>query len=299
MNRKSKITASQVALVSIIGNMILSVLKLLAGIFANSGAMVSDAVHSASDVLSSIIVIIGVKISRKEADANHPYGHDRFEPVAAIVLAIILLVTGLFIGHTAIEKLGAGNLYSEVPGTLALAAALISIVCKEAMYWYTRFHAKQLNSGALMADAWHHRSDALSSVGALVGIAGARMGCLWLDAAASLVICLFIVKAAYDIFKDSINKLVDRACSSEIELKLLETVKNDEDVKAVESIHTRQFGNMIYVDVVILTDRNISLVQSDIIAQRVHNTIEEQFRDIKHITICVKPEKKIGELPTA
>ena len=170
-------TAVRVSNVSIIGNTVLTVFKLAAGIIAHSGAMVTDAIHSASDVLSSFIVIIGVKLSVKDSDEDHPYGHERFESVAAIILAVILCITGLFIGHTAIEKLSEGSLDSlQSPGVLALVAAAVSILCKEAMYWYTRLFAKKLDSGALMAEAWHHRSDALSSIGALVGIAGARLG---------------------------------------------------------------------------------------------------------------------------
>ena len=170
-------TAVRVSNVSIIGNTVLTVFKLAAGIIAHSGAMVSDAIHSASDVLSSFIVIIGVKLSVKDSDEDHPYGHERFESVAAIILAVILCITGLFIGHTAIEKLSEGSLDSlQSPGVLALVAAAVSIVCKEAMYWYTRLFAKKLDSGALMAEAWHHRSDALSSVGSLIGIWGARAG---------------------------------------------------------------------------------------------------------------------------
>ncbi len=158
------------------------------------GAMISDAVHSASDVFSSIIVIIGVKISAKDSDRDHPYGHERFECVAAIVLAVTLIITGLFIGHTALEQITAGSSQQlTVPGLLAMLAAVVSIIAKEAMYWYTRFYAKRLDSGALMADAWHHRSDALSSVGALIGIAGARMGSplFWIPLPVWLSACLF------------------------------------------------------------------------------------------------------------
>ena len=170
-------TAVKVSMVSIIGNAVLSLLKFLAGIFAHSGAMVSDAVHSASDVFSSIIVIIGVKLSTRAPDKEHPYGHERFECVAAIILAVVLLVTGLLIGRSALEQVIGGDFSgSEAPGILALVAAIVSIVSKEAMYWYTRYYAKKLDSGALMANAWHHRSDALSSVGALIGIVFARMG---------------------------------------------------------------------------------------------------------------------------
>lgn len=208
-------TAVRVSMVSIVGNTVLSIFKLLAGIFAHSGAMVSDAVHSASDVFSSVIVIIGVKLSTRASDKEHPYGHERFECVAAIILAVILFVTGLFIGHVALERIGTQS--ALLPGKLALIAAIVSIIVKEAMFWYTRFYAKGLDSGALMADAWHHRSDALSSVGALIGIAGARMGYPVLDSVASLAICVFILKAAADIFRDAIRKMVDHSCDEETE----------------------------------------------------------------------------------
>ena len=208
--------AMKVSFVSIVTNVILSVFKLFAGIFAHSGAMVSDAIHSASDVFSTFVVIIGIKISSKESDKEHPYGHERMECVAAIVLATILAITGLGIGSSAAEKLIAGHYETlVVPGMLALIAAILSIVVKEAMFWYTRINAKRIDSGALMADAWHHRSDALSSVGALIGIGGAQLGFPVMDSIASLVICIFILKAAYDIFKHAIDKMVDKACDEE------------------------------------------------------------------------------------
>lgn len=289
-------TAIRVSLVSIIGNSLLSLFKIIAGIFAYSGAMISDAVHSASDVFSSIVVIIGVKIAAKESDKDHPYGHERFECVVAIVLAVILLICGLFIGHTAIEKIGADNAKAiTVPGMLALVAAIASIVLKEAMYWYTRFYARRFDSGALMADAWHHRSDALSSVGALIGIAGARMGFPLMDTIASLVICIFIVKAAYDIFKDAIEKMVDRSCGDEMEKEIVEFAMNQKDVLKVESIQTRVFANKIYVDIDICADGGISLTKSHEIAGSVHDAIEHKFEKVKHISVCVVPMKNFSE----
>lgn len=283
-------TAVKVSAVSIIGNAVLTLFKLLAGVLAHSGAMVSDAVHSASDVCSSIIVIIGVKLAAKASDKDHPYGHERFECVAAIVLAVILLVSGLFIGHTAIEQLLSGSAGQiAVPGVLALAAAVISIACKEAMYWYTRYYAKRLDSGALMADAWHHRSDALSSVGALVGIAGARMGFPMLDTVASLVICAFIIKAAYDIFQDATGKMVDRSCSEETEREMVACAAAQEGVLGVDLIHTRIFGNKIYVDLEIRADGKITLEKSHEIADRVHDAIEGRFTKVKHIMVHVNP----------
>ena len=286
-------TAFKVSLVSIIGNAALSIFKALAGIIAHSGAMVSDAVHSASDVFSSIIVIIGVKMAAKASDKDHPYGHERFECVAAIVLAVILFISGLFIGSTAIENLVSGNARDlTVPGILALIAALVSIASKEGMYWYTRFYAKRLDSGALMANAWHHRSDALSSVGALVGIVGARMGFPMLDTIASLVICVFIIKAAYDIFKDAIDKMVDHSCSEETEQAMIECAAKQKGVLRVDLIHTRIFGNKIYVDIEIEADAQLSLAESHEIADRVHNAIEKNFTKVKHIMVHVNPGKK-------
>ena len=160
----------KVSRTSIFANIFLSVFKLIAGIAASSEAMISDAVHSASDVFSTLIVIAGVKMSRKEADKEHPYGHERMECVAAILLAVILFLTGIGIGYSGMQKIVAGN-YEElsVPGRLALFAAVVSIVTKEWMFWYTKFHAKRVNCGALMADAWHHRSDSLSSIGSFIG----------------------------------------------------------------------------------------------------------------------------------
>lgn len=285
-------TAVKVSMVSIIGNIILSVLKLLAGIIANSGAMISDAVHSASDVFSSIVVIIGVRLSAKKSDKEHPYGHERMECVAAIILAVVLLVTGLFIGEGTIETLASGEINKlEVPGVLALIAAAVSIAVKESMFWYTRHYAKLLDSGAVMADAWHHRSDALSSVGALIGIAGARMGIPVLEPIASLVICVFILKAAYDIFKDAVDKMVDHSCGDETEEALRQCAMSQDGVKGVDLLHTRIFGNKIYVDIEIKMDGGKTLSEGHETAEKVHNEIERNFPKVKHIMVHVNPEE--------
>ena len=283
-------TATRVSLVSIAGNAVLSLFKLLAGVLAHSGAMISDAVHSASDVLSSIIVIIGVKLSVRAPDKEHPYGHERFECVAAIVLAVVLAVTGLLIGYKAfgsIEERGS----HPMPGLLALVAAAVSIVVKEAMYWYTRFFGKRLNSASLMASAWDHRSDALSSVGALVGIAGARMGHPVMEPIASLVICLFILKAAYDIFRDAMGKMVDRAADAETEKSLTDCVLSEKEVRGVDKLRTREFGSRIYVDLEIRLDGSMTLYDAHAIAERVHDRIEREFPSVKHIMVHVNPDE--------
>lgn len=285
--------ANKVSAVTIAGNIVLAVFKLLAGIIANSNAMISDAVHSASDVFSTFVVIIGIRLASKQPDKEHPYGHERMECVAAILLSVVLFITGLGIGANALQTVLNGN-YNElqVPGFLALAAAVISIVIKEGMYWYTRFYAKQIDSSALMADAWHHRSDAFSSVGALIGIGGAILGFPVMDSIASLVIFLFIVKAAFDIFKDAMDKMVDHSCDEETEKQILACVVSNKKVLGVDLFQTRIFGNKIYVDIEIQADAMCTLQEAHDIAEKVHDDIEKTFPKVKHIMIHVNPAHK-------
>ena len=282
--------ANKVSFITIVQNVLLSVFKLFAGIFAHSNAMISDAVHSASDVFSTIIVIIGVKLASKESDKEHPYGHERLECVAAIVLSIVLLYTGIKIGSQAVKDIIGGNYQSlQKPGMLALVAAVVSIVTKEIMYWYTRHYAKKIDSSALMADAWHHRSDALSSVGALVGIGGAMMGFPVMDSVASIVIFVFIAKAAYDIFKDAMDKMVDHSCDDETEKEMRDFVLAQKEVLSVDLLHTRIFGNKIYVDVEIGVNGSYTLRQAHEIAEEVHEGIEKNFPKVKHVMVHVNP----------
>ena len=282
--------ALRVSAVSIAVNLLLSVAKLAAGLIARSGAMVSDAVHSASDIFSTIIVIIGVKLSGKAADREHPYGHERMECVAAILLAVVLLITGIFIAQEGVQRiLSADSEPLPVPGVLALVAAVASILTKEAMFWYTRRYARKLGSSALMADAWHHRSDALSSVGALVGIAGARMGVPMLDPLASLVICAFIAKAAFDIFKDAVNKMVDHSADAETEAAIRDYVTSHDQVRRVDLLRTREFGNRLYIELEIALDGSLTLDEAHAVAEAVHDGVEQTFPSVKHIMVHVNP----------
>lgn len=282
--------ANKVSFVTIIGNILLSVMKLIAGFIAHSNAMISDAIHSASDVFSTFVVIIGIKLASKKADKEHPYGHERLECVAAIVLSMVLFITGLGIGATALKNITSGDYNNiAVPGILALIAAIISIISKEAMYWYTIYNAKKIDSSALMADAWHHRSDAFSSIGALIGIAGARLGFPIMDSIASLIIFVFIIKAAYDIFKDAIDKMVDHACDDDTVNQIRECVMKHEDVLGIDMLQTRIFGNKIYVDLEIATDGSYTLSKAHTIAESVHDDIEKSFPKVKHIMVHVNP----------
>lgn len=282
--------AMKISTVSIAANIILSLFKAFAGIIAHSSAMISDAVHSASDVFSTIIVIIGINVSGKKSDDKHPYGHERFECVASIILADVLLLTGLGIGYNGLKTIISGRYHSlATPGMLAIIAAIASIIVKELMFWYTRAGAKKIHSGALMADAWHHRSDSLSSIGALIGIGAARLGYPIMDSIASLVICVFIAVAAIDIFKDAFDKMVDASCDEETIKAIHMTVQQQTGVKRVDSILTRQFGNKAYVDVEIAVDGNMSLTKSHDIAEAVHNAIEQEFPEVKHCMVHVNP----------
>lgn len=279
-----------VSWVSIFANVLLSLLKLLAGLLAHSGAMVSDAVHSCSDVFSTVVVMIGMRLSARDSDREHPYGHERLECVAAVILAVVLLITGLFIGYGGLQTIIQGQSAElTVPGLAALAAALVSIAVKEGMFWYTRRYARALDSPALMADAWHHRSDAFSSVGALVGIAGARLGLPILDPLASVVICAFIVKAALDIFRDAMDKMVDHSCDEETETAIRARILAHPDVRALDRLLTRTFGNRIYIEVEIAVDGRLSLVRAHEIAEQLHDDVEAAFPKVKHVMVHVNP----------
>ncbi len=280
----------KLSLVSIVGNTLLFVFKFFAGVFGKSGAMISDAVHSFSDVLTTIIAYFGVKISKKEADKDHPYGHERLECVASIILGFMLMATGFSIGLVGTKKIFSGNYDSlEVPTLLALSGAVVSIIAKETMYWYTRYYAKKINSSVYLADAWHHRSDAFSSIGSLIGIAGAMLGFPVLDPVASVIICLFIFKVAYDIIKDSLEKMTDTSCDDEYEAKLLSFIENNEEIIKVDMLQTRMFGNRVYIDLEISVDGNKTLFETHEISHKIHDEVEKTFPEIKHIMIHLNP----------
>lgn len=284
---------TQVSVVGVMGNILLSTFKLYAGIVGKSYAMLSDAIHSLSDVFATLIAFIGVKISKKAADKLHPYGHERVECVASLLLGLILFLTGIGIGKVGFENIILKN--SEtlvVPKMIALVAAIVSILIKEAMFWYTRYYAKMLDSAAFMADAWHHRSDAFSSVGSLIGIAGAMLGFPVLDSVASVVICLFILKVSYSISKDALSKMLDTSCGDDYEKNLANYIEQQDDVVCVDVLHTRMFGNKVYIDLEIQVDGNKSLREAHKIAERVHHNVETHFKNIKHVMVHLNPAEE-------
>ena len=284
-------TAMRVSAVSAAVNILLSLLKAAAGIIAGSAAMISDAVPSASDVFSTAVVMIGVTLSEKKPDKEHPYGHERIECVASVLLAVILAATGLGIGYKGVEKIIFSSSHKlAVPGITALIAAVVSVAVKELMYRYTARAAKKINSGALMADAWHHRSDALSSVGSFAGILGARLGLPVLDPLASVVICVFIEKAAVEIFLDAIDKMIDKACPDDHVEKMKSVILSIDGVMGIDELRSRLFGSRVYVEVEITVSSEKTFVEAHDTAEKVHAAIEGEFPDVKHCMVHVNPD---------
>lgn len=289
MNEKQIV--KRLSLVGILGNVLLAGFKLVAGILGRSGAMISDAVHSLSDVFATFVAYIGVILSKQPEDEEHPYGHERLESLASLALGLILAGTGIGIGYAGILKLLKPE-DLEAPTLLPLIAAVVSIVVKEGMFWYTMHYAKLMDSSAFKADAWHHRSDAISSIGAFIGIGLARLGFPIMDPIASLVICLFILKVAYDISKDAIDKMLDTSCDKALEQRIRRFVEAQPGVESIDLLHTRQFGNKIYMDLEIAVNRNITLIEAHEIAESVHRNVEQEFRNVKHVMIHVNPGKE-------
>ncbi len=290
---------NKVAIVTIVVNLILSIGKLIAGIVGNSTAMISDAVHSGSDVLSTFIVLIGARIAVKSEDRDHNYGHDKFENIASIILAMMLFATALALGYAGIQSIISTTKGEFVkPSYIALVAAIVSIVVKEGMYWYTIYYAKKLDSQALKADAWHHRSDAFSSIASFAGILGAILGVFVLEGIATLLIAVLIIKVSYDIVKVVIKQLTDHAAPEELVSRIYKTIDEDQDVKNIDVLKTRISGSIIYVDAEIAVDSSLNIVDAHEIAERVHDKIESEFKEVKHIAIHVNPyfgEEKVEE----
>lgn len=285
-NEKCKIV-NTICLVTILANVILSIIKFIAGGVGHSTAMISDSIHSISDVITTVIALIGIKMSSHEKDREHPYGHERFECVASMILSFTLFITGLLLVDTSLSS--RDTLYKLKPSMIALVVAIISIVVKEVMYRYTMYYAKKINSIALKADAHHHRSDALSSLGALVGIALSMIGFKYGDMLASLCIAVIICYEAFKIFSESVDKIVDKACDISTVKDIEKVIKSVNGVMRIDELRTRQFGDKMYVDADIAVDGEITLAKAHEIAEEVHDTIETKFNDCKHIMVHVNP----------
>lgn len=290
MKNKRLSTIFIISIISIILNIVLSLGKAIIGINLLSGAIVSDAVHSASDVLSTIIIIIGTFIANKKEDKNHPYGHERFEEIASILLGSLLFFTGFEILKEAIITLKNGNYNLNVENlSIGILLCIISIVSKFLMFLFTYIYAKKIDSSALKADGYHHLSDSLSSIGALLGLIGVMNKYYFADSIAALIISLFIFKTAIDIIKESTNKLTDMACDECDEKKIKEEILKFNNV-TIDSIKTRKFSNKIYVDVEIALDKSLSLYEAHEKAENIHDKLEKVFPEIKHCMIHINPK---------
>jgi len=282
--------AVSISLKTIWVNAFLSAFKILAGFISNSYAIIADGIESLFDVISSLIAIVGLRMSGKESDDRHQYGHERFENAATTILAAMLCITGTLIGYSGVDKIVSGSFSTaEIPGILSLAAAVISLGAKESLFWYTRYYGKKLESDVLMASAWNYRSDSLASVGSFLGIMGARMGAPILDPVASIAISLLIIKTGISIFINSIRKMTDEALDPETAMEIEQLALSHPGVIKIDSLQTRIFGNRVYADLEICVEATLSLDKAHEISQQVHDQIEKSFPKVKHCMIHVNP----------
>lgn len=288
---QTKKTVLKVSIIGIIVNLLLTVFKLVSGIIGNSAAMISDAIHTASDVISTIIVIIGVIVASKPTDKTHPYGHERLECVASVILSFLLFVTGAIIGYDGVKSIITGEyLNLEKPSLIALIAAAVSIVVKLGMFLHGYISAKKVNSLSLKSDAFHHLSDSLSSIGSLVGIGATMLFNMPIfDVIASLVICVLIVKVSISIFIEATDKMVDESCPQAETDKIKNVLYSVDGVITVDMVKTRMFGNRIYVDIEIGVLKTLTLEDAHKIAENAHAAVEASDENIKHCMVHVNP----------
>ncbi len=294
---KTKDRISEIRNVTLIGsvvNLILTVGKVIAGVVGHSSAMIADGVHSLSDLATDVIVIVFVKIAGKEKDETHQYGHGKFETFATMIISFALFIVGVGIAWTSAEKIY-GSLNGELiakPGLIALYAALLSIVSKEALFWYTKVEGKKLNSQAMIANAWHHRSDAFSSIGTALGISGAIMlGEKWriLDPLAGVIVSFFILKVAWDIAKPSIDELLDRSLPESTQKEIEQIITDTRGVKSYHGLRTRKIGDYFSVEMHIQVDRNLTVEASHQMATDIENTLRGRFGEKTHVIVHIEP----------
>ncbi len=289
MENKSYEKAKNVSIKTIFVNVILSIFKITAGIIGSSSAMFADGIHTLSDVLTTLVALIGIKVASKKADENHPYGHEKYESVFAKILSIILLLTGVAIGYEAIILLIKKEF--QEPGKISLYAAVISVMAKEWMYRYTLKASIEIKSISMEADAWHHRSDALSSIGTFIGILGARMGYPALDPIAGIVVAAMIIKVGVELYLKSVSELVDESADEETIDEIREKTMSVKGVKAINDLKTRVSGNTIYVDIDIAVKSTITVEEGHDISDEVHELLEKDIDAIKHCMVHVEPYK--------
>lgn len=296
-------SAKKVALIGLFSNVFLTLLKFLAGIMGHSSAMIADATHSLSDLITDIIVFLGFRVAGKPADSTHQYGHGKIETLLAGICGMFLFFAGIGICAGGIKNL---ILYMRGipvprPGTIALAAALVSVCAKELLFRYTIFRARILSSPALSAKAWDHRSDAFSSVATLIGIGGAiLLGPAWrvLDPLAAILVSGFIIKVAFTILAESLNELLEASIDREMKAKILNVINEDPEVRDIHLMRTRKIGPYFAIEAHIMVDRSLSLVEAHDVSTRIERSIHEIFGDETLITLHVEPLPRKGGFHT-
>lgn len=272
-------------------NLVLSVGKLLAGIFGNSQAMIADAAHSLSDLITDGVVLVGLKLGRSAPDAGHPFGHGRIETLSTVVVGAILAALAVILGYDAIVQLIRGDAHH--PTWLALAAAAVSILFKEALYRYTVRVGRRIKSQAVVANAWHHRSDALSSVAVLLGVAGAMVNPAWhsLDAWAALVVSLLILKVGADVLWDALKEMVDTAPSREVVESIERCALSVAGVQQVHDLKVRSLGGRYQMQIHVVVDGELRVSQGHDIAKAVEHCVEAEVDDVGEVIVHVDPSK--------
>ncbi|KHS58812.1 MULTISPECIES: cation diffusion facilitator family transporter [Terrisporobacter] len=288
MNNNRYEEATKVTLISIMWNIILTLIKILGGVVGKSNAMIADGLHSASDIISSLGVLIGNKIARTPHDKEHNYGHEKAETLVSFLLSMLLIYVALTISFNGVNSL----LHLEnvqVPTFLPLIISIISIGIKEYQYRITIKVAKKINSPSLKADAWHHRSDALSSVAAFIGIGGSLLGFKALDPIATVIVGLFVAKVGLDIFKEAINELMDYSIDEKDESQIVSIANSTEGVLNIGELRTRKHGSMAYVDLTICVNKDLTVLEGHEIANKLEISILEELQIVKGITVHVEP----------
>lgn len=287
----------KITIIGSVVNFLLLVFKFIAGILGHSAAMLADAVHSLSDFITDVIVIVFVRISNKPKDKGHDYGHGKYETLATAIIGLVLMCVGFGIFWN-----GASTIYDflhgkqlEAPGMLALIAAIVSIVFKEVLYQYTVIKGKKLNSKAVIANAWHHRSDAFSSIGTAVGIGGAiLLGDRWrvLDPIAAVIVSFFIIKVAIQLLIPCVDELLEKSLPDDVEREIEQTVLSFPGVSQPHNLRTRRIGNHYAIEVHVRMDGNITLKEAHQVATAIEAKLREQFGRDTHIGIHVEPTKE-------
>lgn len=275
-------------------NAFLTILKGVVGFISGSKALLADAVHSASDIVSSVVILFGVRIAMKPADDEHPYGHGKAENIAAIIVALILIVAGVEIAISSVKVFFGET--PVTPGKIALIAIIVSIIIKEILFQYKYRLGKKINSIALISDAWHHRSDALSSIAALLGVSAAMIGnyygisfLVYSDAVAGIIVSLIVIKVGYTLAKDSSTVMMEQVLSDEEAQKYYDTVIKIGDVLVIDQMHARTHGHYVIIDIKIGVDSNLSVEEGHRIAKNVKSRLIDEHKDVKDVLVHVNP----------